>query len=166
MSQRGFTLIELVMVIVLIGIFAMIIAPRLPDVTLTNAGAFADKLRADIRYAQDLAMTRGLRSRVDFSVVDRYSVQNSTNTACGAFPVATDPATGGPFTITVNSGMYAGLTIAPSMNCLEYDSLGQPYDCVGAAGCSTSPSGMSVTISANGAPASVITVSPQTGAVN
>jgi type II secretory pathway pseudopilin PulG len=154
------------MVIVLIGILSVIIAPRLPNITTTNAGAFADKLRADVRYAQDLAMTRSLRSRVDFSVADQYTIRSSTTTTCSSFVPAVDPATGSPFTVTVNSGVYAGLTIAPSMNCLEYDSLGQPYNCVGAAGCSASPSGMSVTVNANGAPARVVTVSPQTGAVN
>ena len=57
MNRKGFTLIELIMVIVLIGIIAVYAAPRLSSVTDTKAGAFVDKLRADIRYAQSQAVS-------------------------------------------------------------------------------------------------------------
>jgi len=67
MNHKGFTLMELVMVIVLIAIVAVFVAPRLGDVTAMKAGAFTSKLRADIRYAQNLAMTRNRRARVYFN---------------------------------------------------------------------------------------------------
>ena len=93
-GRRGFTLIELIMVIVLIGIIAIAAAPKMVDIIGTKAGSFQDKLRADIRYAQNLAMTSGLRSRVDFSVANQYSIQSSTTSTCSAFIPATDPALG------------------------------------------------------------------------
>ncbi|HAK60447.1 MAG TPA: hypothetical protein DCO77_08710, partial [Nitrospiraceae bacterium] len=64
MNHKGFTLIELVMILVLVGIIAAVAVPRMSDVTGTNASAFAGKLRADIRYAQNLAMTENQRYRV------------------------------------------------------------------------------------------------------
>ncbi len=166
----GFTLIELVMVIVLIGIIAVYAAPKLGKITSTKAGAFVDKLRSDIRYAQNLAMTRGLRSRVDFSVGNQYTVKSSTTSTCSGFPTATDPATGGAYSVTINTGNYAGITIAtipPAMTCLEFNSLGQPYDCTGIGNvCSINLAGLTVTVNANAAVVGSIAVSSQTGAVN
>ncbi len=168
MNRKGFTLIELVMVLVLIGIIAMFVAPRMVDVTGTKAGAFRDKLRADIRYAQNLAMTRNLRSRVDFSTLNRYSVQSSTTSTCSAFPDAIDPATSGTFTVVLNTGDYVGITLTlPAMTCLEYDSLGRPYNCTGLGpACAVLFSGMTVTVNANAVAVGSVTVSSQTGAVN
>jgi prepilin-type N-terminal cleavage/methylation domain-containing protein len=163
MNTKGFTLIELVMVMVLIGILAAIIVPRMPSVTGTKSMAFADKLRADIRYAQDLAMTRGARARVDFSVANQYSVLSSQTGTC-SFTTTFDPSTGGPFLVTVNTGNYAGITLTRSINCLEYNSLGIPYDCSGVSvnACSSTLSGMLITISTGG----TVSVASQTGAVN
>ncbi|MCK9419922.1 MAG: type II secretion system GspH family protein [Nitrospirae bacterium] len=171
MNRKGFTLIELVMVLVLIGIIAMFVAPRMVDVAGTKAGAFRDKLRADIRYAQNLAMTRNLRSRVDFSTLNQYSVQSSTTSTCSAFPAAIDPAISAAFTVVLNTGDYVGitLTLPAPMNCLEYDSLGRPYDCTGLGLACAGPallSGMTVTVNANAVAVDNVTVTAQTGAVN
>ncbi len=167
MDRKGFTLIELVMVMVLIGILAVFAAPKLGNITSTNAGAFTDKLRADVRYAQNLAMTETARTRVNFSTTS-YSVLTSPGGTCNSFNTAVDPATGGPYSVTLNAGSYAGITLTlPAMTCLEYDSLGRPYNCTGLGNvCSTNPAGMTVTVNGNAVPAGSITITPQTGAVN
>jgi prepilin-type N-terminal cleavage/methylation domain-containing protein len=171
MNRTGFTLIELVMVIVLIGILVAYAAPKLLDMTTTKAGSFVDKLRVDIRFAQNLAMTRNLRSRVYFNgtggaPASGYAVVSSTTSTCSAF---TNPFIGGPLTVTLGSGDYANISIVPSMNCLEYDSLGRPYNCTIApapAACSTTLIGMAITVQANAAPVGTVTITPQTGAIN
>ena len=167
MNRKGFTLIELVMVIVLIGILAVIAAPKLGNITSTNAGAFTDKLRADVRYAQNLAMTRNARTRVNFSTTS-YSVLSSPSGTCNPFTTDVDPATGGPYSVTLDTGSYAGIALTlPAMTCLEYDSLGQPYNCTGLGNvCSTNSGGMTVTVNGNAVPAGNITITAQTGAVN
>jgi len=168
MNRKGFTLIELVMILVLIGIIVAVVVPRLGNVTSTKAGAFVDKLRADVRYAQDLAMTRNTRTRVNFTATT-YAVVSSTTSTCSAFVAVTDPATGGPFTVTINTGAYTGITLTlPAMTCLEYNSLGRPYDCTGLGNvCSANPSlDMTVTVNANAVPSGSITIYSQTGAVN
>ena len=166
-KSRGFTIIELVMVIILIGILAAYAAPKLAYISSMKSSAFTGKLRADIQYAQNLAMTRGQRSRVDFSVANQYTVQSSTTSTCSGFPTATDPATGGAYLVAINTGNYAGVTITPSMNCLEYNSLGKPFNCAGLGNvCAAVASGLTVTVNANAAAVGAITVSSQTGAVN
>lgn len=171
MKRNGFTLIELVMILALIVIVAVVVAPKLGDVTATNAGAFLDKLRADIRYAQDLSMTRNRRARVYFNGTGTapaagYAVvqDNSATGNCSSFVAASDPSLSGNLTITLNVGQYAGITVVPFSGCLEYGSFGEPYDCGANLGiCSVSPAAETITINPGG---QVVTVTIQTGAVN
>jgi len=173
-TNEGFTLIELIMVIVLIGIIAFFAAPRLGTIPSTNAGAFADKLRADVRYVQDVAMTKNRRTRVYFNgtgiapAAGYTAVQDSSVPGnCSTFTVVTDPASFGNLTVTLNAGSFTGITIAPTMTCLEYDTLGQPYNCGGSLGsCSSTAAGMSIVVNGNGAAVSTLAVAAQTGAVN
>ena len=176
MNRNGFTLIELVMVIVLLSIIAMFVAPRLPNITTTNAGAFVDKLRTDIRYAQNLAMTRNRRTRVYFNgqgpapvtaPVQGYTVgiDNSATANCSSFVLASDPAGGGNMLVALNTGNYSGITVAPSTTCLEYDSLGRPYTC-GVGACSIAPLLLTMTADVNGDATMRVSVTIQTGAVN
>lgn len=101
MNEKGFTLIELVMILVLIGIISAVIVPRFGNVSETKAGALKDKLKADIRYAQNLAMTQNQRYRVYFNSApapapDGYAVVSDANAdgwgVTGANEYALDPA--------------------------------------------------------------------------
>jgi MSHA pilin protein MshC len=153
MNRRGFSFIELIMVLVLIGIIAVYAGPRLSNVTETKAGAFVDKLRADIRYAQNLAMTGNQRYRVYFNgsggsaPASGYSVVNN---ATGE--IAPDPAGRGNLIVTLNTGDYAGITVStPAGGFVEFNALGAP---TAAATLTIAPDGQQVTIAA------------RTGAVN
>jgi MSHA pilin protein MshC len=159
-NQKGFTLIELVMILVLVGILAVFIAPRLPNITASNAISFSDKLRADIRYAQNLSMTRNARYRVYFNSGPApnpgYAVTDSTPA------IVQDPAGGGNLSVTLNIGNYAGITgiaVVPLYTFIEFDSLGRPYDNAG----NPLVAGVNLTISPG---AAIVSISPQTGAVN
>ena len=175
MDKKGFTLIELVMILVLLGIMAAFVAPRLPNITGTKAGAFTDKLRADIRYAQNLAMTENRRTRVYFNglntapIPEGYAVVIDTSATgnCGLFGPVADPSLTGNLIVTLNAGDYANVTVTPTTRCLEYDSLGRPYDCdPGALVCTAGSAGMSVAVNANAVLVRTVTVTTVTGAVN
>jgi Tfp pilus assembly protein FimT len=159
-------------VLVLVSIIAVFAAPRFGSVTSFTAQALQDKLRADVRYAQSVAMSRNRRGRVTFNGTGSapaagYAAVIDTSGAgdCSSFTAINDPAGGGALAIALNAGSYAGLTVVPTRTCLEFDSLGRPYDCNAAPGsCSTLPSGL--TIDVNGNPSLRIVITSQTGAVN
>ncbi|MBF0368170.1 MAG: prepilin-type N-terminal cleavage/methylation domain-containing protein [Magnetococcales bacterium] len=54
-SQSGFTLVELIMVMVIIGIISVFAVDRAPD-SLLNVDAAARQVAQEIRYTQSLAM--------------------------------------------------------------------------------------------------------------
>ncbi len=157
---KGFTLIELVIILTLIGILALFVAPRMLDVTATKAEAFADKLRADIRTARNLAMAENRRYRVYVNTTPApasgYAVVNDANAdgwgTTGANELALDPAGNGSLSVALNAGDYAGITVAPN-TVIEFDSLGRP-----ALG-----GGTVLTVSPGGG---TVTVTDKTGAVN
>ena len=55
--MRGFTLLELVMVLLLVGVLAVFVAPRF-EVAVFNARGFADQVGAALRFAQKAAIAR------------------------------------------------------------------------------------------------------------
>ena len=55
--QSGFTMTELVMVIVILGILAVIALPRMSDSSTFRAAAFQDEVAAALRYAQKTAVS-------------------------------------------------------------------------------------------------------------
>ena len=57
--QRGFTLVELVSVIVLLGIMTAVIAPRFLTLRDYEARGYYDEVAAASRYAQKLAVVSG-----------------------------------------------------------------------------------------------------------
>lgn len=62
-GQRGFTMIELVLVIIILGVLAVTVAVRWPQ-GLEEQGATLEFIRA-LRYAQHKALTRGYATTND-----------------------------------------------------------------------------------------------------
>lgn len=161
-DDRGFTMIELVMIIVLLTIVAVVAGPRLANITGVKVSATARKLQADMTYTQNLAMTSNQRHRVVFPSTTSYEVRD----ASGA--LATNPHDGGGFTVTTD----AGITMSWSFNGdsalnrgVEFDTLGRPYLYAGASPSATTIAVGTVTVTGGGTTRTV-TVQPQTGQVS
>ncbi len=63
----GFTLIELVVTMVMIGIMAVAVMPRLTNLSGFDAVGYADQLKSVLRYAQRSALAQRRAIIVDFS---------------------------------------------------------------------------------------------------
>ena len=108
-QAKGFTLIELIIVIVLLLIIGATIAPRISDITLqTETNMAARKIAADIRYVRQLALATHHPHGVNFdgNPVNIYSLYWSSKEH-----IITNPYTGAHYTVQLNSGEFAGVTL-------------------------------------------------------
>lgn len=100
-GQKGFTLTELVIILVLVGALAAFVAPRI-NIEGFQRQAFASELINALRYAQKTAMGSGCHVQATVSAAaDSYSL---TYTGAGGAPcgsggtAVTHPTRGGAFT--------------------------------------------------------------------
>jgi MSHA pilin protein MshC len=76
--QQGFTLIELVMVIVLLGILSATALPKFFNVSSYQERAFFDDTLSAVRYAQKLAVATGCKVQVSISA-NTYTLNSPAN---------------------------------------------------------------------------------------
>lgn len=116
---RGFTLIELVMVIVIVGVLAALAVPRFNAFSSAKLSSAANKLVSDLRYVQQLAVSRHTTYRVYFDTsLDRYEVRDVSDNSLAKDPFSrqdfivsfrTDPQFSGVDINTASFGSTAGL---------------------------------------------------------
>jgi MSHA pilin protein MshC len=119
-SQAGFTLVELVIVIVILGALAVVVLPRLGEGSFRSA-AFAEQVATAFRYGQRLAVATGCEIHVEVSsATSSYAVRrrsDGTDTSCGTagdFSLdVPNPGGSGAFSGTATAGVTVtqGLTI-------------------------------------------------------
>ncbi len=121
--MRGFTLVELMVVIVVLGIlyFTLMLYPG----TLLNITPVAQQFAQDVRYTQNLAMTRGQVFYLSIDSATTYSIHDSTGVA------QTHPYT---HTTTLKLGnklTFTSVTNLPN-NVISFNVYGYPYTDVAA----------------------------------
>lgn len=128
-GQRGFTLIELVMVIVMLGILAIFAAPRMFNSGDFYARGFHDETLALLRYAQKTAIAQRRTVCVAFTTTTTtltIAALAATST-CAANPLV-GPKGESQALITAR----AGVTYSSTLTNFNFDGLGQPVNGSGA----------------------------------
>ncbi len=115
---RGFTLVELIMVMVIVGILAVFVAPRFFDANVFKSRGFADQVQASLRYAQKIAIAQRGFVCVTFTAT---TVSLWTGTTCGT-PLPSSTGSGN-YVVTSPS---SSITISPVPATLSFNGLGQP----------------------------------------
>lgn len=143
--ERGFTLVELIGIIAIVGILAAVAAPRFFSANAFQARGYEDGARGFIRYAQKLAIAR--RGSVYVHVTSSGLTLCVTQaTPCGSALPGPDGTT--PFEIA----LPARVTQSPAAAVLGFDARGRPS------------AGLTLTITGEGA--RVLTVEAETGYVH
>jgi type II secretion system protein H len=124
---RGFTLVEILCVLVLLAIMAMIIIPQLGSRGDLKAAAAARTMMADIMYAQNRAIARQTPQYVSFDTATKtYTLMEGTTPA-----VITHPVTLNSYEQTFGNTGLEDVTLTSaafdSKSTIAFDEIGAPY---------------------------------------
>ena len=107
MGVKGFTTIELIIVVVIAGIMMAIALPKLGSINKVDLYSAARQVKSDIRYTQESAMSRYRKTTITFtSNSDTYTITASGYSESRELPARSraifDPSSTA-FTYTFNS---------------------------------------------------------------
>lgn len=128
---RGFTLVELVLVLTIAGVLAAVAVPRMVDRTAFQTHGGAAEIRTALRYAQKLALAKSREVCVTTNPTGlalRFEHPSVPGTACnqdvvrlGGNPSPTPPAVT-TYTVTLPAGIGLTSTLAN----FSFDTQGRP----------------------------------------
>lgn len=129
----GFTLVELIVVILLVSILAAVAGPKFFDRTSFQEWGYSDELRGALRYAQKIAMASGCNTQVDLSGGNFSLSQLSGSDCASGTYTRTVPLPGGSgstFSGTKPAGVSVSVavTVTPADTSpnLYFDQSGRP----------------------------------------
>jgi prepilin-type N-terminal cleavage/methylation domain-containing protein len=164
-GKEGWTLIELVLVLVVVGILSTVVGLSLQSYGSIKLNNAVDKVVGDLRYAQQLAISTQIRHGLTVNSASQYTVHSN-----GTPDVAIqDPVNlGVNFVVnfdTYQHGELTGVTFTPTTpfcgganGVMEFNSVGAPTDTNGNLLTCTS----TITLSYSGS-TKQITIAPNTG---
>ncbi len=131
----GFTMIELVAVMVIVAILAASAAPALNSLANTRSSMASQLLLRDLTFARQYAVATGSRTWVVFDVgAESWSVlvENPASPGRTGAAILTDPATGKPYTETLGGTDYPGVGLVTAAvdggSEIGFDWIGRPLN--------------------------------------
>ena len=159
-TQRGFTLAELIIVMVVSGVLAAVAVPRMFDMNEFSARGTRDFVGASLRYAQKSAIAMRRNVCVDVTATQvsvTYASTSGVGQACAPANTLMNPGNGLPYSDPSNALPAKGPVSTPAS--LIFDAQGRPLSAP------STPMASALTISVTGN-ATPITIEPETGAVH
>ena len=147
-DARGFTMVELIMVLIIAGILAAVVAPRFFDSNVFQSRGFADQVQSTLRYAQKEAIAQHRFVCVAYTSNSITLTINTTATCPGGSLAS--PSGGATYSIVANP---TGITFTALPANFYFDALGRPSFAT------------NQTITVNNAPNSIV-VEAETGYVH
>jgi len=131
----GFTLIEVIAVLVLTAILAAVAVPSLASIGQTRTALAGTQLLRDVTFARQRAVATGTRAWVEFDpVAESYSLkaENPAMPGRANAAVLTDPGTGRPFIQVLGVDPFPGVGIVSASfdggTAIGFDWKGRPLD--------------------------------------
>lgn len=125
--QSGFTLVELIMTMVIVGIIAAVAAPRFFESNVFQSRGFADQVQATLRYAQKAAIAQHRLVCVAFaanSVTLTIDSDIPPDDACNPAPAGNLQSPTGEANYVINAPGGIAFTAVPAN--FSFNALGSP----------------------------------------
>ncbi|MCA8967006.1 MAG: prepilin-type N-terminal cleavage/methylation domain-containing protein [Gammaproteobacteria bacterium] len=157
--ENGYSLIELISVMVIVGVLAVALLPRFADVDVFASRGYFEEALAATRYAHKLAMASGCSIEVRFDAtadslrVARWTAGGDCTVRSGAALPVARPGGGGEYVSTAPSGVDVASDLT-----FYFDRVGRPHDSAG--NLVTNPAALTVDIGGRR-----LQVIPETGLV-
>jgi MSHA pilin protein MshC len=148
-SPRGFTLIEVIAILIILGVLAAVVAARFQGQSAYTLQSETDKIRERLRFAHILAMNADAAWGIQLQNNSYQLFSNANSTNLVPFP--------GESTSTVT--LPDGISLTPA-TIISFNSMGQPCSDVSASALRTSD--MTITVS-DGSNTAAITITKNTG---
>lgn len=121
--MRGFTLVELVVVIAVLSVVAIVAMPRFASGDIFETRGDAGLLSSTLRYAQKTAIAQRRKVYVIHAdIVQPNTISLCFDPNCGVGQVVINPETGGAYVLTVSRNVL----VQSSNKALAFDGLGRP----------------------------------------
>ncbi len=117
LKSKGFTLVELVITILLLGIVSVVALPKFFNINDYQTRAAYDEVASAVRYAQKLAVSSGCEVQVDIAGGGYALQQHSTSCTTGLFTTISNHP--------VTSNHISGLSLFSTPTNFIFDAMGR-----------------------------------------